>query len=95
MNDLMFSIFVASQFMVPFLLVILIIVCFKLFKKLSDIGYVIDYINDTTFKIQDESITNSTETLQKVISEVLRQVYSNKNRTRKAVGFNVLKSDVE
>lgn len=95
MSDLMFSIFVASQFMVPFLLVILIIACFKLSKKLSDIGYVIEDINDTVFKIQDESITNSTDTLQKVISEVLLQVYSHKNKTRKAVGFNVLKSDVE
>lgn len=92
MSDLMFTIFVTSQVMVPILMLILIVLGVQLYKKLSEIGYVIDYINDTTFRIQDESVTHSTATLQKVISEVLRQVYSTKNKTR-AVGFNVPKPD--
>lgn len=93
MSDVMFTIFIVSQIVVPFLIIIAIALGIKLYKRLDTSVYLIESINDTTFRIQDDSITNSTATLQKVISETVRMTLNAKRKEMKPVGFNTIKSN--
>lgn len=92
MSDVMFTIFIVSQIVVPFLIIIAIALGIKLYQRLDTSVYLIESINDTTFRIQDDSITNSTATLQKVISETVRMTLNAKRKEMKPVGFNTIKS---